>query len=114
MKARRKNLSLSLFILFVGMGLVPFFAPPAPPQPDSAAYIVVLSEDSGTDFNEGFFRTVLQGEEEGIRTDSFMSFISIEAFHDNNCLVQLSRASKQLNSRSPKNSLCLLNSCLTI
>jgi hypothetical protein len=114
MKAQRKSLSLALCFLFIGMGLVPFFAPPALPKPDSATYIVVLSEDEGTDFNKGFFRSTLQGEEESVRADSFMAVISLEGFHDNNCLVQLSKTEKQFNSRSQKSSLYLLNSCFTI
>ena len=114
MNASRKTLSVVLLSLFLGMGMVSFFAPPAPPVPDSATCIVVLSENDDTNFNEGFFRTALHGEEEGVRVHPFMPFISLEGFHHNNCLVKLSITSKQFNTRSHKNSLYLLNSCLTI
>jgi len=114
MKASRQTLSLCLLVLFLGMGLAPFFGPPAAPLSTNKAQIVVLSEDKTHNFNEGFFRAGMRGEEEGVRADSFMAVISLEGFHENNCLVKLTKAAKQFNARAQRSNLYLLNSCLTI
>lgn len=114
MKRKQKSIGWLFLFLFIAISTSSFFAPSAVPIDHDTTKIAEFSEDKSADFNRGSFRSVSEFQDEDRTLDGILASFSLQVFHSNSYIVQLTQAKELFNCRPGRIDLYLLNSTLTI